>query len=922
MKKIYSFVLATILALTSLTSHARIIEVSTWTQFSHNMTSIWDFNLSAVDTVRLMADITPVVYTGEEMNNYHIWIDMKRTLDLNGHQLGITYMGTESNAWMDIVKGGNLTIMDSKNGGCIYMDNAGIQGVGLTVFRLMGNARLTVQSGTLWTNYKKAFNEGINSTIECWSSSKTPEDDFTGTIRIEGDAKVREIYGFTKDATILIFGGTIGYAEKMALPQSSYGHRYSGLVGEFGEKCKIWGGTIYGLYYKNSTLPNIFQKASVVLDGASSSYAKMKTLTADELGQKKLELTTKYGINIGGVEVTNENVDNIFNEGEDAAYYTSYDPATNTLYLKGSTINSMINTFNTGEKLNVMCLGFVRIFGSILSYDDVEISGLDNERTIIQTDAKAMAGFTGRELVINPKVEMYVSASSSLDGISCTHLVVNAAKLNAESESGKAINCSNVELNYAKITEGSYAGTSVTIESDVTTYGIKIAGEDVTNVNCSDLSVIKGVSGDISYDPVTGYLHMEGATIDAPQGIAPLVIKEDAPGVVVVSVKGRSNYIKGFPPAFNNVYIEVGNGKRLGFVTEPGNEDSYLFTNVGFRLIDNASVVFENMSLSADVKKGFVFAGKSNNIVSFTNCNASLKSADESVALVDHFRLSDCYINDERPIINRYGDYGALIYGDDNSTTLVTELEITRVHSSNLFIAGQKCTSKGEIRMEEISKGTVSYDPDTRTVTMNNAVINASAGTYGMLFANPENSPITLVLEGKNAIYADGYGIMLGSRNAILNIKGSETASLMVNTSGTTPCMNIAIDAIVNLKDVNLTLEGYWGAYGSDYHRPAWLKVDNSNVDFKTTSHMCYYVQPELTNCHFEPECSYDAAKYCMTKDGEIVHSGKIVADNLNSAVEDVETADTHATRKFIRDGQIYIVRGGRTYNIVGTEVQ
>ena len=46
-----------------------------------------------------------------------------------------------------------------------------------------------------------------------------------------------------------------------------------------------------------------------------------------------------------------------------------------------------------------------------------------------------------------------------------------------------------------------------------TTYNLKIAGVDVTSANCSDLSVISGVSGTVKYDPSTKTLTLQNATI-------------------------------------------------------------------------------------------------------------------------------------------------------------------------------------------------------------------------------------------------------------------------------------------------------------------------------------------------------------------------------------------------------------------------
>ena len=47
------------------------------------------------------------------------------------------------------------------------------------------------------------------------------------------------------------------------------------------------------------------------------------------------------------------------------------------------------------------------------------------------------------------------------------------------------------------------------------TYGIKIAGVDVTSLNSKDLSVIDGVDGKINYNSETKTLTMEDVTINA-----------------------------------------------------------------------------------------------------------------------------------------------------------------------------------------------------------------------------------------------------------------------------------------------------------------------------------------------------------------------------------------------------------------------
>ena len=47
------------------------------------------------------------------------------------------------------------------------------------------------------------------------------------------------------------------------------------------------------------------------------------------------------------------------------------------------------------------------------------------------------------------------------------------------------------------------------------TYGIKIAGEDITSYNRYDLTEISGVSGKVYFDPNTRTLTLDNATIEA-----------------------------------------------------------------------------------------------------------------------------------------------------------------------------------------------------------------------------------------------------------------------------------------------------------------------------------------------------------------------------------------------------------------------
>ena len=47
-------------------------------------------------------------------------------------------------------------------------------------------------------------------------------------------------------------------------------------------------------------------------------------------------------------------------------------------------------------------------------------------------------------------------------------------------------------------------------------YDLSVGGEKVCSANYNDLTVVKGVSGTVKYDPQTKVLTLENATIDTP----------------------------------------------------------------------------------------------------------------------------------------------------------------------------------------------------------------------------------------------------------------------------------------------------------------------------------------------------------------------------------------------------------------------
>lgn len=101
----------------------------------------------------------------------------------------------------------------------------------------------------------------------------------------------------------------------------------------------------------------------------------------------------------------------------------------------------------------------------------------------------------------------YVEATGS-NGSICDfqNVVLDGCSITQPAGAAFDANVHAVALNGVKVTD------KVVIKPD--NYGILIAGKDVTTQNCADLSIIEGVSGNVSFDPDTKTLTLANATIE------------------------------------------------------------------------------------------------------------------------------------------------------------------------------------------------------------------------------------------------------------------------------------------------------------------------------------------------------------------------------------------------------------------------
>lgn len=241
-----------------------------------------------------------------------------------------------------------------------------------------------------------------------------------------------------------------------------------------------------------------------------------------------------YGFKVAGVYVTSDNyLDLTEINGVSGKVY--FDPNTRTLTLDNATIeadgsNAILNQDCDYLVIELIGTNTINVTNSAGIYlqKETSILGTSGSKLTITND-QGVVLFENSPLEINNcwlEVEGKWGISAS-NNEAAEVLTIRNSHVEAKGTSGSICDISGLKLDGSYIYSPSNAAydadtksvavNGVTVTKKVVIepgYGIKIAGVDVTALNCKDLSVIDGVDGKISYDPETNTLTMEDVTIN------------------------------------------------------------------------------------------------------------------------------------------------------------------------------------------------------------------------------------------------------------------------------------------------------------------------------------------------------------------------------------------------------------------------
>ena len=324
-------------------------------------------------------------------------------------------------------------------------------------------------------------------------------------------------------------------------------------------------------------------------------------------------------------------------------------------------------------------------------------------------------------------------------------------------------------------------------------YGFKVAGVYVTSDNYLDLTEINGVSGKVYFDPNTRTLTLDNATIEADGSNA--ILNQDCKYLVIELI--GTNTINVTNSA--GIYLQ----KETSILGTSGSKLTITNDN-GAVLFENSPLEINNCWLEVEGKWGI---SASNNeaaeVLTIRNSHVEAKGTSGSICDISGLELDGCYID-----IPSNAAYNA----DTKSVAVkgVTVTDKVVIESGyGIKIADKYVTSLNckDLSVIDGVDGKISYNPETKTLTMEDVTINITGENVGILNKKVKGLKINLV--GNNTITASEACISILEPSTI-----SGSGTLRLKSSGN---CGIFLPSSLTVEGVKLYTEGSWGIAGQTF---------------------------------------------------------------------------------------------------------
>ena len=594
-----------------------------------------------------------------------------------------------------------------------------------------------------------------------------------------------------------------------------------------------------------------------------------------------------YGIKIAGEDITGYNRYDLTEiSGVSGTVY--FDPNTRTLTLDNATIeandyNAILN--ETCDYLTIELIGTnnIDVIGAAGIYlkEETTIWSNSGGKLSVKSDGCALL-FGGCPLEIS---NCWLEAEGAW-GISARNnvaeevLTIRNSHVEAKGSTGSICDIANLVLEGCSITQpdGAWFSTqnnAVVLNGEMVTdkvvivpsYGIKIAGVDVTALNYEDLSVIDGVDGKINYNPETKILTMEDVTINTT--VFNGIWNKDVKGLKINLV--GNNTITSSEACISILEPSTISGSGTLRLKSSNNCGIYL----------PSSLAVEGIKLYAEGEWGI--AGQvfqtSGNVLTISNAYVEVTGSKGSVGDLENLILDGCSITQPNGAEFDAKYHSVLLNGE-----LVTDKVVIEPDSYGFNIAGVNVTKKNckDLSVIDGVDGKISYNPETKTLIMEDVTINV-ADNSGIW--NSSVKGLKIVLVGNNIITSSSSCIKIDKTSTIsgsgtLILKSSENCGIYMKLTSLT------------VEGVKLYTEGKYGVAGFDGISGETLTLRNAYVEATgSLGSVCDLQNLILDGCSItQPTgAAFDANVHGVALNGEVV-TDKVVIESVTNGISNITT--------------------------------
>ena len=602
-----------------------------------------------------------------------------------------------------------------------------------------------------------------------------------------------------------------------------------------------------------------------------------------------------YGIKIAGEDITGYNRYDLTEiSGVSGKVY--FDPNTRTLTLENATIeandcNAILN--ETCDYLSIELIGTNNIdvtgAAGINLKEETTIWSHSGGKLSVKSDGCALL-FGGCPLEIS---NCWLEAEGAW-GISARNnvaeevLKIRNSHVEAKGSTGSICDIANLVLDNCSITQPDGARFStqnkaVVLNGEMVTdkvvivpsYGIKIAGVDVTALNCKDLSVIGGVDGKINYNPETKILTMEDVTIN---------ITGEKVGIWNRGIKGlKINLVGNNTITSSEACISISETSTIS-----GSGTLRLKSSGNCGIFLPSSLTVEGVKLYTEGKYGVAGGdGTSGEILTLRNAYVEATGSSGSICDLQNLVLDGSSITQPNGAEFDAQSHSVLLNGE-----VVTYKVVIEPDSYGIQIAGEYVTSLNckDLSVIDGVDGKISYDPETNTLTMEDVTINATdfngIGNRGV-------KDMKIKLFGNNIITSKKACISISETSTI-----SGSGTLRLKSSGN---CGIFLPSSLTVEGVKLYTEGKYGVAGGDGTSGEILTLRNAYVEATGSSgSICDLQNLVLDGCSItQPTgAAFDVNVHAVALNGKTV-TDKVVIESDNNSIGTI-TADVPARKQGI----------------------